>query len=116
MENNEQHSHFADVPQSLANSYDTLLLLDDGTRLPAHAAILARCSVLFSDMLDEGPLGVASRSKIVVVPFSECTEEVARGFLSIVYAVDIKRHITESSALSLASLGHKLDFQVDYTP
>ena len=116
MDDNGQQSYFADVPQSLANSYDTLLLLDDGTRLPAHAAILARCSVLFSDMLDGGPLGVASRNNIVVVPINECTEEVARGFLSSVYAVDIRRHITESSALSLASLGHELDFQVHFTP
>ena len=61
MEDSVQHSYFADVPQGLANSCDTLLLLDDGTKLPAHAAILARSSGVFSGMLDEGPLADASR-------------------------------------------------------
>ena len=116
MEDNTQHSYFADVPQGLANSCDTLLLLDDGTKLPAHAAILARLSGVFSGMLDGGPLAAATQNNMVVVPISECTEDVANRLLSIIYTVDTKKHITESSALSLASLGHKLDMKVDNAP
>ena len=113
MENFEEQSYFTDMPKSLAKSCDTLLLLDDGTRLPAHAAILARLSEVFSAMLDEGPLAAASRVKVVVVPVSECTEDVAKSLLSIMYTSDYQDHITESSALPLASLGHKLDIKVN---
>ena len=116
MEDDEQHSYFSDVPQGLANSCDTLLLLDDGTKLPAHAAILARLSGVFSGMLDEGPLAAASRSNMVVVPISECTEDVANRLLSIIYTVDTRKHITEETALSLASLGHKLNMKVENAP
>lgn len=113
MEDNIQQSYFADVPQGLANSCDTLLLLDDGTKLPAHAAILARSSGVFTCMLDEGPLAAASRKNMVVVPIYECTEDVVKRLLSIIYTSDLQKDTTESSALSVASLGHKLDMKVD---
>ena len=77
MEDNRQRSHFLDVPQGLANSCDTLLLLDDGTKLPVHAAFLARWSGVFSCMLNEGLLAAASRNNMIVVPVSECTKDVA---------------------------------------
>ena len=72
IENAEEHVYFTDMPESLAKSCDTLLLLDDGSKLPVHAAILARSSEVFSGMLDEGPLAAASRDDMVVVPLSEC--------------------------------------------
>ena len=81
MEYNVQHLYFADVPQGLANSCDTLLLLDDGTKLPVHAAVLARSSEVFAGMLDGGPLAAASQNNMVVVPISECTEDVANRLL-----------------------------------
>ena len=114
MEDCRAHSYFAGVPQGLAKSCDTVLLLDDGTKLPAHAAILALHSELFSDMLDEGPLAEASRNKVVVVPVSECTEDVAKRLLPIIYTSDYQEYITESSAWSLADLGHKLNIKVDH--
>ena len=114
MDCTEQHSYFADVPQGLANSCDTILLLDDGTKLPAHAAILARVSGVFSSMLDEGPLAAASRKIMVVVPIYECTQDVLKRLLSIIYTSRYQIDTTESSALSLASLGHKLDMKVDH--
>ena len=116
MDNFEEQSYFTDMPKSLAKSCDTLLQLDDGTRLPAHAAILARLSEVFSAMLDEGPLAAASRINVVVVPVSDCTEDVAKRLLSIIYTSDYQDHITESSALPLASLGHKLDIKVNHSP
>lgn len=112
----EQHTYFTDVPQGLANSCDTLLLLDDGTKLPAHAAILARLSGVFSGMLDGGPLAAASHNNMVVVPIGECTGNVADRLLSIVYTGQYKQHITESSAWELASLGHKLNMKVNHSP
>lgn len=36
----------------LLNSCDILLKLDDGSEIPAHSQILARCSGVFADMLD----------------------------------------------------------------
>ena len=116
MEDIREQSYFADVPKSLAKSCDTLLLLDDGVKLPVHAAILARSSEVFSDMLDGGPLAAASQSNMVVVPISECTEDVANRLLSIIYTGKYQKYITESSALSLASLGHKMHSKVDHTP
>ena len=112
----KEQSYFADVPKSLAKSCDTLLLLDDGTKLPVHAAILARSSELFSDMLDGGPLAAASQINMVVIPISECTKDVANRLLSIIYTGKYQKHITESSALSLASLGHKLNSKVITPP
>ena len=116
MEDNVQHSYFADVPQGLANSCDTLLLLDDGTKLPAHAAVLARLSVVFSDMLDGGPLAAASRHYVVIVPISECSVDAANRLLSFIYTFDTKIRFTEASALCLANLGHKLDIKVITAP
>ena len=113
MEDNKQQSYFADVPQGLANSCDTLLLLDDGTKLPVHAAILARLSGVFSGMLDGGPLAAASQNNVVVVPIEECAKDVASRFLSIVYTGESQEHITESSAWNLADLGHKLNMKVE---
>ena len=116
MEDYREHLYFTGVPQGLASSCDTLLLLDDGTRLPAHAAILARLSGVFSGMLDEGPLAAASRENMVVVPISECTEDVVNRLLAIIYTVETKKHITEETASSLASLSHKLDMKVESAP
>ena len=115
MDDSKQHSYLTDAPQGLANSCDTLLLLDDGKKLPAHAAILARLSGVFCGMLDEGPLTTASRDNMVVVPIDECTEDVAKRLLSIIYTFNYRKYITESSAFPLASLGHKLDIKVDHS-
>ena len=116
MEYNREQKYFTGVPLSPANSCDTLLLLDDGTKLPAHAAILARLSGVFSGMLDGGPLAAASRENMVVVPISECTEDVASRLLAIIYTVETRKHISEETALSLASLSHKLDMKVESAP
>ena len=116
IENAEEHVYFTDMPESLAKSCDTLLLLDDGSKLPVHAAILARSSEVFSGMLDEGPLAAASRDDMVVVPLSECKKDVANRLLSIIYTANIQKYITTSSAWDLASLGHKLDIKVGSIP
>lgn len=116
VEDIEQQSYFAEVPQGLAKSCDTLFLLDDGTKLPVHATILARSSKLFSGILDEGPLAAASRNYIVVVPVTECTESVAKRLLSIIYTLDQQKYIPDwsiSNNLALASLAHKLNIKAD---
>ena len=69
-------------------------------------------------MLNEGPLAGASRNNIVVVPVSECTQDVAKRVLLFIYTLDCPiypRDITDQSlsmSLSLASLGHKLNIKV----
>ena len=50
-----------------------------------------------------------------VVPISECTEDVVKGLLSIIYTSDYQKDTSESSALSVARLGHKLDMKVNYS-
>lgn len=65
-------------------------------------------------------MAAASHGNMIVVPISECTEDVANRLLSFSYTVDvkeyIKKYISESSALPLASLAHKPDMKVGNAP
>ena len=54
MESNQPH--LAEGPKDVLESCDVLLKLDDGTELPAHSQVLARCMPVFCGMLAEGPL------------------------------------------------------------
>ena len=96
----------------MPNSCDMLLKLDDGTEMPAHSQVLARCTSVFSGMVDEGPLFIASPKKPVSVPFGECSPEEAGHFLSAVYSVRASELIDEKSALSIAKLSHKYGAEV----
>ncbi len=99
-------------PRSLLKSCDIVLQLDDGAELPAHSQVLARCSGVFSDMLDGGPLSSTSPGHRITLPFSDCSKEEAVRFLSPVYSSKPDKHIDEASALSIAKLGHKYGTQV----
>ena len=110
METNQ--CYLASGPQDLPNSCDILLELDDGTELPAHSQVLARCMPVFSGMLDGGPLSNASPTNIVSVPFGECSPEEAGHFLSAVYSFRACEHISAKSALPIAKLSHKYGVEV----
>ena len=113
MDYNEQQSYFADVPQGLANSGDTLVLLDDGTKLPAHAAILARSSGVFSGMLDGDPWLLLRTTTGLLCLSASAQKMWPTSFSRVVYTGKCRNHITESSAWDLASLGHKLNMKVN---
>ena len=93
----EDHPYLTEGPKSLLNSCDILLSLDDGTELPAHSQVLARCSSIFANMLDDGPLSCASTTNKVAVPFNDCSREEASKFLSAVYSLRFDKNINEAS-------------------
>ena len=110
METNQRY--LASGPQDLRNSCDILLKLDDGTELPAHSQVLARCMPIFSGMLDGGPLSNASATNVVSVPFGECSLEEAAQSLSAIYSFTLYEHISVKAALSIARLSHKYGVEV----
>ncbi|CAL5225856.1 g8639 [Coccomyxa viridis] len=101
------HPYFAKGQRNPLESCDILLKLDDGTELPAHIQVLARCMPIFDDMLAGGPLAKASMTNVVRVPFSDCSLEEARHFLAAIYSIEASEYIDERSALSRARLSHK---------
>lgn len=104
--------YLAEGPQDLLDSCDVLLKLDDGSELPVHSPVLARCMSVFSGMVAGGPLSNASATDTVSVPFSECSLEEATQLLSALYSVDPSEHITKTSALSISRLSHKYGVEV----
>ena len=104
--------YLAEGPEGLANSCDILLILDDGTQLPAHSQVLARYSKVFSDMLGGGPLFSASPSSKIDLPLSGCSGNVVIKFLSAIYSARPYKHINEEVALPVAELAHKYGMKV----
>lgn len=104
--------YLAEGPQGFLKSCDLLLKLDDGSELPAHSQILARCMPVFAGMVDGGPLSSASAVNVLTVPFSECSLVEARRFLAAIYSCNPHKHIDDVSALSIARLSHKYGVQV----
>ena len=107
-----EHPYLAEGPQGLLKTCDVVLKLDDGTELPVHSQLMARCSPVFLGMLDGGPLSDDSAAKIVSVPFSECSVKKAQNFLSAIYSFKATEHIDIDSALSSARLSHKYGVEV----
>ena len=106
------YPYLAEGPQGLLKTCDVVLKLDDGTELPVHSQLLARCSPVLFGMLDGGPLSNTSAATTVSVPFSECSVLEAQNFLSAIYSFKATEHIDISSALSIARLSHKYDVGV----
>ena len=98
-------------PEGLLESCDTLLSLDDGSELPVHSPVLARCSSVFHGMMDEGLLKVTAENR-VVVPLGECLWEEATAFLSVIYSLEPLTHINKATALSVARLGDRYGIKV----
>ena len=91
---------------------DILLKLDDGTEVPAHAPVLARCMPGFFDMMDGCPLSNASARNVISVPFSDCSLREADCYLSAIYSFSAHEHIDVGSALAVARLSHKYGVEV----
>ena len=110
----EEYCYLKEGPEGLCESCDILLSLDDGSELPVHSPVLARCSPVFHGMLAEGTLvksKVTAESR-VIVPFSECSREEATSFLSVIYSLRPHEHLDKTSALSVARLGDKYGVKV----
>ena len=103
----EDHRYLQGGPEDLVDSCDVMLSLDDGTQLPVHSQVLARCSPLFHGMVKEGILSSASASTTISLPFSECSRQEATNFLSAVYTLRSPDDIDKASAFSIAHLGDK---------
>ena len=108
----QDHCYLGERPEDFIKSCDILLSLDDGTELPVHSPVLARCSPVFRGMVAEGTLATAGKGKPVTVPFSECSREEATKFLSVLYYLKPHEHINKASALSIARLGDKYGVKV----
>lgn len=104
--------YLATGPVDLLESCDVLLKLDDGTELPVHSQVLARCMSVFSGMVAGGPLSKASSENVVSVPFNECSAEEATRFLSAIYSFSASEYIDNRSALSIARLSHNYGVEV----
>ena len=105
--------YLAGGPDDLVESCDVLLKLDDGTELPVHSQVLARCMPVFSGMVAAGgPLADASAKNVISLPFSECSLEEANRFLSATYSYKASEYIDEGSAFSIAQLSHKYGWEV----
>ena len=105
-------SYLAAGPQGLLESCDLLLTLDDGSELPVHSQVMARCSLVFQGMVNEGVLLNASAATKITLPFSECSRKEATDFLCVIYSMRSHVHIDEASALPIARLGNKYGVQV----
>lgn len=108
----QKYSHLKEGPEGLVESCNILLTLDDGSALPVHSQVLARCSPLFHGMVNDGTLSSASAEKKTIIPFSGCSREEATSFLSAIYSIRPHEHIDEASALSIARLGDKYGVKV----
>ncbi len=101
-------------PAGLLATCDILLSLDDGSELPTHSQILARCSPVFNGLGEEGILSKSSSADKVVLPFSDCSREAAIDFLVAIYSLRPHEVIKEASALSTARLAHKYGVKVSF--
>ena len=108
----DEHCYLMEGPEGLRETCDVLLNLDDGTQLPVHSPVIARCSPLFHSMLAEGILINTSAASNVALAFGECSQEEAIAFLSVVYSLAPHKHIVKESAMSVARLGDKYGVKV----
>ena len=112
IEMEENYGYLMEGSEGLFESCDILLILDDGSDLPVHSQVLARCSPLFHGMLNEGTLSSASAAKKIILPFSGCSREEATDFLSVIYSLRPHKYIDVTSALSIARLGDNYGVKV----
>jgi hypothetical protein len=96
--------HPAEGPEDLSDCCDMLLKLDDGSVLPAHSLVLARCSHVLLWHVHQGPLASASAQNKPAVPLMECETNVAIKLL------------TEASALPVAGVARKYGMKVGAHP
>ena len=120
-----KYAHLALRPGNPAQLCDVQLKLDDGTILPVHSRVLAQHSPVFRDMFglgDDEPLSAASSASAtstVEVPLSDCSREIAAGFLAAVYTLPSMSEaslVSFSVLLPIARLGHKFNMKVGPRP
>ena len=108
----QEYSHLDEGPEYLLETCDILLSLDDGSKVPVHSQVLARCSPVFHGMVVEGTVTKPTAGHTVTVPFGDCSREEATNFLSVLYSLKPYKHINHASAFSIARLGDRYDVKV----
>ena len=107
------NTYLDEGPEYLFESCDMKLSLDDGTRMPVHSQVLARCSPVFHGMVAGGTVKTPTAEKMVTVPFGDCSRQEATKFLSAIYSLNPRKHIDEASAFSIARLGDRYGVKVN---
>ena len=108
----DKYYHLQEGPEGLHESCDLLLSLDDGSEVPVHSQVLARCSPVFHGMLKEQLLSKSSAAKKTTVPFGDCSLEVATSFLLAIYSLRPHQQLNKETALTIARLGDKYGVKV----
>lgn len=108
----EEYCYLKEGPEGLRQNCDILLSLDDGSKVPVHSSVLARCSPLFNGMVNEGTLSRATAGSTVTVPFTDCSQEEATSFLSVMYSLRPQKHINATSGLSIAQIADNCGVKV----
>ena len=108
----EDHHHLKEGPDGLHETCDILLSLDDGSTLPVHSQVLARCSPVFHGMLKEGTLSSACPAKKITLPFSGCSRQEATNFLGAIYSLRPLKEVDMACGLAIARFGDKYGVKV----
>ncbi len=73
--------YLAEGSVDLLESCGVLLKLDDGSELPVHSQVLARCMPVFAGMIAPGgPLSKASGENVMSVPFNNFSVSEAKPY------------------------------------
>ena len=92
-------------PKAFVESADVILKLDSGDRLPAHSALLSLHSDVLFDMLS---LDRSSDTGLLILPFPDCTLDVALSFLQCIYGTSHEgRFLSVEGAGTVAELATK---------
>ncbi len=102
------------LPENSEQSCDVLLLLDDGSDLPAHSDILARENGLFADMHSDSLMPERTTVRMTALPLTDCSRSTAIGFLAALYDDSLSEYIwkRKEHAMLNAIMAQQLDMEV----
>ena len=81
-------TYFREGSYLIADTADALLLLDDGSELPVHSAVLALHCALMDMLLSDLQLERPQRLRIVI-PLPQETRAAAQAFLKLLYSPEL---------------------------
>lgn len=110
----EEYTYLDGCPDEFVRCSDVLLVLDDGSELPAYSQTLARFSSVCAGMLADGLLSNIGASKKAALPLPDCSRATVISLLSVLHAAPSQptEHITADSSMAIARLAHRLDMKV----
>ena len=108
----QYYTYLDEGSEYLLDTCDIVLSLDDGTKMPVHSQVLARCSPVFHGMLAGGTLTNSTARNTVAVPFGDCSRQEAAKFLSAIYSMNARKHIDEAYVYFIARLADRYGVMV----